>query len=209
MAGGLIRGSANEMVSCCAQAYLAQSRAPHAGNSRRGPHRTPQEAGAPLYGALRDACRPLERMIDDADQAPAASRVARRVLDREAVPASDGASAVVAEALQRVCARTSANLRDAMGVTGCDALVARAVSRAKGTHPVLTDICRRNAADVRVEDLRATIEAHGAAASIAAVEALLVSLIDILSRLIGEDMAIRLIEPDIPRSRPGGGARVP
>jgi hypothetical protein len=145
-------------------------------------------------------------MIGDADQASASSRIARRVLDREAIPARDGAPAVAAAALQRVCARTLDNLRDAMGVDGCDALLARAVSQATATHPALKDMYRRNAADIRVEDVLATIDAHGLTAITAAVEALLVALIDVLTRLIGEDMAIRLIDHDVPRSRPSGGA---
>jgi hypothetical protein len=147
-------------------------------------------------------------MTGDADQVPGSSRVARRILDREAIPSGDAAQAVVAEALHRVCARTLANLRDAMGGAGCDALMARALSRATAAYPVLKDMWRRSTADVRVEDLQATIEAHGAATTVAAVEALLVALIDILSRLIGEDMAIRLIDHDVPRSRPSDGAQV-
>jgi hypothetical protein len=145
-------------------------------------------------------------MTGDADQFPGSSRIARRVLDREAIPSGDAAPAIVAGALHRVCASMSANLRDAMGGAGRDALLARAVSRATATHPALKDMWRRNAADIRVEDVLATIDAHGAAATVAAVEALLVALIDILSRLIGEDMAIRLIDHDVPRSRPSGGA---
>jgi hypothetical protein len=146
-------------------------------------------------------------MNGDPSQTSAGSLIARRILDREAASDGHATSAAVAGALQQVCLRTAANLRDAMGVGGCEALLARAVARAVETHPALEDICRRSAANIQIDDLLAAIEARGVVATTTAVEALLGALIDILSRLIGEDMAIRLIDPDVPRPRPNAGAR--
>lgn len=146
-------------------------------------------------------------MTGSASEVPPSLRVARRVLDREAVVSAAGAPEDVAVVLQRVCTRLSCNLRDAMGPAGYDALLDRALVRAEPAHPALTAACPRNGAGIRVENLQASIETHGAPAVTAAIEALLVAFIDILSRLIGEDMAIRLIDQDVPRSRPRGGAR--
>jgi hypothetical protein len=63
--------------------------------------------------------------------------------------------------------------------------------------------------DVHVDEVLATIEEYGVGAITAAIENLLAALIDILSRLIGEDMAIQLIDQDVPQSRPHDGAREP
>jgi hypothetical protein len=51
------------------------------------------------------------------------------------------------------------------------------------------------------------VDAHGVAAVCAATEALLATVVDILVPLIGEDMVMRLIDPDAPRSRTSGGAQ--
>ena len=146
-------------------------------------------------------------MSADAGEAPASLRMARSVLERETALGGDASPPVVAAALQRVCARIADNLHDAMGVAGCDALVARAVARAETTNPALKDLCRRAAGDIQIDEILPHIEVHGVARVVAAIEALLAALIDILSRLIGEDMAKRLIDRDVPRSRSGRGAR--
>jgi hypothetical protein len=130
-------------------------------------------------------------------------------MEREAITRGTTEPAIVAPALQRIFARTCDNLRDAMGDDGCDALVARARARVERSHPALEDLCRRRAGDLQVEDVLATIDAYDVDAITAAVEVFLAALIEILSRLIGEDMAIRLIDHDVPRSRPNGGAHAP
>jgi hypothetical protein len=96
-----------------------------------------------------------------------------------------------------------------MGVAGCDALVARARSRVARSHPAITELCREPSGDVQVDDVLAAISAHGEEAVIAAIEALLAALIEVLSRLIGEDMATRLIDQDGPQSRRDGGRGAP
>ena len=148
-------------------------------------------------------------MTGDESERLSSVRIARRVLDREAVSNAGATPADVALALGRVCARLSYNLRDSMGAAGYDALLARALTRAEPAHPALAAACPRNGGEIHVDNLQASIETHGVAAATAAVEALLAAFIDILSRLIGEDMAIRLMDQDVPRSRPGGGARLP
>lgn len=148
-------------------------------------------------------------MSGDATRAPASLRLARRVLEREVTRHDDAGPAAIATALQLVSARVCSNLRDAMGVAGCDALMARARTRVERDHPALGDLCGQNGADLQLDAMVARIEAHGVAAVTAAIEALLAALIDILSRLIGEDMAIRLIDPEVSRSRRDGGAPEP
>jgi hypothetical protein len=118
---------------------------------------------------------------------------------------SKGEPKVIGAALQRTCARVSENVRDAMGDDGWNALLARAITQTESAHPVLSNIRRFNDGRVHLDRVVECVEANGAAAVTEAIEALFATLVDILGRLIGEDMAIRLIDPDASRSRRGGG----
>jgi hypothetical protein len=117
--------------------------------------------------------------------------VARRVLALGADAPDD--PKVAGEALHRACVRVSANLRDAMGEAGADALLARALARTEAHHPALKNIRRLTDGGFQLDGVIASIEAHGVATVTAAIEALLATLVDILGRLIGDDMALRLI----------------
>jgi hypothetical protein len=133
--------------------------------------------------------------------------MARRLLARETSVAAE--PAMVAAALQRVFLRVSANLRDSVGDDGCDALLARAFARAELDYPVLNDIRNLNNGTFHLGGVVVSVEAHGVAPVTAAVEALLAALLDVLGRLIGEDMAMRLLDHDLPGPSPDGGTRTP
>jgi hypothetical protein len=148
-------------------------------------------------------------MNADASQSPTALQIARRVLARDAASGKGGEPKTVGAALQRTCLRVSENLRDSMGEDGCAALLARALARTEADHPVLRNIRRGNDGNIHLDGVVASVEAHGVAVVAAATEALLAALVDILGRLIGEDMTIRLIDRDAPRSPPDGGAQAP
>jgi hypothetical protein len=113
---------------------------------------------------------------------------------------------VIGAALQRTCARVSENVRDAMGDDGWNALLVRAIAQTEPAHPALSNI-RLNEGGAHLDGVVESVEAHGAAVATEAIEALLATLVDILGRLIGEDMALRLIDPDASRSGKGGGAQ--
>ena len=117
--------------------------------------------------------------------------------------------AAVGAALQRTCVRVSETLADTMGEAGCNALLARALARAEVAHPALRQVRLSDDGGVHLDGVVASVEAHGAVAATAAVEALLVALVDVLVRLIGEDMTVRLIEPDAAQSSAGDGAQAP
>jgi hypothetical protein len=138
---------------------------------------------------------------------PATQDMARRLLARETSAA--GEPAMVAAALQRACARVSANLRDSMGDDGRDALLARALARTESDHPALKDVRGLNHGAIDLDNVVASVEAHGVAAVTAAIEALLAALLDVLGRLIGEDMAMRLLDHDLAGPSPDGGTRTP
>jgi hypothetical protein len=134
-------------------------------------------------------------------------QIARRLLAREAAPGSKGKPEMVGAALQRTLVRVSESLHDSMGEGGRNALLVRALARTEADHPALKNIVGLNEGGIQLDGVVASVDAHGVAAVTAAIEALLAALIDLLARLIGEDMAIRLIDHDAPRSRKGGGAQ--
>src|SRR5688572_16399717 len=129
-------------------------------------------------------------------------KIARRLLALERAPGSskDSESPTAAE-LQELCTRVTAHLCDSIGEDGCTALLARALARTESEHPVLANIRRVTNGDVALEGVAAGVESHGVAAVISGLEALFAALTDILGRLIGEDMALRVMLPD-PRLQP-------
>jgi hypothetical protein len=148
-------------------------------------------------------------MSKDASGPPGSLQIARRLLASEAPPAKVTDPAMIAAALQRTCLRVVANLRDALGEDGCNALLARALARMEPDHPALTTIRRLDGDSIHLDGVVAAVEAHGVAAVTTAIEALFATLVDVLGRLIGEDMAIRLIDQDGPRPRAASLAEAP
>ena len=141
------------------------------------------------------------------------SEVARRILARDALAAGHGTGSLTPEtailALQRSCTRVIDALRNSMGDAGCAALFARALARTEGAHPVLKELHGRADEGIRLDGIAASADAHGIESVRAAIEALIGALVDILTRLIGDDMAIRLLDHDGPQPPARGGAREP
>jgi hypothetical protein len=151
----------------------------------------------------------VQQMSSDASGSAISLQIARRLLASEATPGSGRKPTIDAATLQRAVQRVSENLRDVMGEDGSSALLARALSQTERAHPALQSIRRLNGGSIHLDGVIAGVEAHDVAELTAAVEALLAALIDILGRLIGEDMAIRLIDSDPVPSRRRAGAREP
>lgn len=112
-------------------------------------------------------------------------------------------------ALQLTCSRVCDNLRELMGVDGCSALLDRAIARTEDRHPVWREIRRRDRDGVHLDGIATSVDLHGIAAVSAAVSALLAALFDVLARLIGEDLALRLMELEAPPTDTGGGEPTP
>ena len=128
------------------------------------------------------------------------------MLARDARPGQSADSAAAAAALQRTLARVGEQLGDALGADGRNALLARALSQTEKEHPALRKIRRIDNDTIQLEGVVTTVEADGVAAVTAAIEALLAAVIEVLSRLIGEDMAIRLIDHEDATSEARGDA---
>ena len=141
------------------------------------------------------------------------SEVARRILARDALAPGHGTGSVTPEAailaLQRSCTRVTDALRNSMGDAGCAALFTRALARTEGAHPVLKELHGGADEGIRLDGIATSANAHGIESVTAAIEALIGALVDILTRLIGDDMALRLLDHDGPQAPPRGGARQP
>ena len=81
-----------------------------------------------------------------------------------------------------------------VGRDGCHAMFARALAQARSSHPLLDQIQLRPRSDRYLEGVATVIMQHGNAAVNSALESMLVALIELLARLIGDDLAIKLIE---------------
>jgi len=89
-----------------------------------------------------------------------------------------------------------------MGEVGRAAVVARALACTKQAHPALTELRIFGDDGVRVDDIAASISAHGREDVAAAIDALIGAVQDILTRLIGADMAQQLIDDGARQSQP-------
>jgi hypothetical protein len=125
---------------------------------------------------------------------PAARAAARAFLARYAAPSEDPVYA--AGALYRAYTVVSTNLRSAVGDDGTDALLARAMARAVEQHPTVGELRRTATANIDAAQLAAAVAAHGEPAVRAAIEDLLGTVIELLTRLVGEGLAMRLIDHD-------------
>ncbi len=122
----------------------------------------------------------------------AARALASQLLTREV---STPLGADTTGAADRVCCRVSEELARWMGNDGCRALFARALATAQtaGGHPVL-EMVRISAGSVYCLDgLTDGALRHGAAAANDGAAAVLSALIELLGRLIGDDMALGLL----------------
>lgn len=97
----------------------------------------------------------------------------------------------VAVGAARLFARLRAGLGRWVGVEGYCALLDRAIALVRAEHPALDSLsCRREDEPVTIE----TVRAHGPPQVAAGVVALLAALIELLGRIVGDEIAVRLVE---------------
>jgi hypothetical protein len=129
-----------------------------------------------------------------------AQQIARRLIDsRRSEPGeahSEARAAAACDALYRGLSRW-------VGSDGSHALFSRALAEARTKHPSLMQIELRVRSEPYVDGVTETIMAHGEAATRAGLESMLVRLIALLGRLIGDEMAMRLIEQSLAASERG------
>jgi len=136
------------------------------------------------------------------------AQIARRLINggRSQQSAADSPARAAAAA----CDHLYRELSRWVGPDGCHALFTRALAESRAQHAALGAVDLHARSDPYVDGVAEAIMAHGDPATGEALEALLVRLVEILGRLIGDDMSMILIERSfaaLPRSGPIAGGR--
>lgn len=118
-----------------------------------------------------------------------AAQVAREIWLRAA--AGSGTADDLVLAANRVAGQLRTGLGRWIGVEGYRALFGRALVVAQTEHPVLGGLLRRD--EPGAPDTAGAVTRYGAEAMAAGMVALLVALIELLGRVIGDEMAVRLV----------------
>jgi hypothetical protein len=116
--------------------------------------------------------------------------IVRRVIYSRAIDGAEGDTAARAAAgdhLYRELSRW-------VGPDGCHALFTRALAQARTDYPPLLQIKLRAGSEPYIGGVAETVVAYGDAATGKGLESMLVHLVELLGRLIGDDMATKLIE---------------
>ena len=125
----------------------------------------------------------------------AATEVARRHWERAACDTSTLEE--VAAAATRTCTQLQAGLARWVGTEGYRALIDRALLLARAEHPALGSLsCHGGDQPLTT----AAVRAHSAAEVTAGIVALVATLIDLLSRIVGEEMAVELVNQAVTRA---------
>jgi hypothetical protein len=94
-----------------------------------------------------------------------------------------------------------------VGFDGCHALFTRGLAEARTKHPILDTIELHPRSNPYLEGVAKTVEQHGARETDHALEAMLLIVVEVLGRLIGDEMATILIERGLPKSGDDGADR--
>ena len=130
-------------------------------------------------------------------QSSAASTEAARQFWARAL--SDGTPQEIGPAAARIHLQLRVGLSRWIGAEGFRALSARAISLAQAEHPKLNILLH----DGDEQAITAAVRLHGAAQVTGALEAQLAAVIDLLGRIIGEEMAMQLVQQTGAVSLPG------
>src|SRR5687768_6194120 len=134
----------------------------------------------------------------DAREAPQVDRPARQFALRLLSRTQDSVRAESAgDAARAACDNLYWELSRWVGFDGCHALFTRALATTRIDHPPLNNIALRLRSDPYLDGIRESIATHGDERVAAALEAMLMHVVDLLGRIIGEDMAAKLIEQSL------------
>jgi hypothetical protein len=135
---------------------------------------------------------------------PPARRIARRLINSRPPERAGGDTGARTAAV--ACNKLYRELSRWVGADGCHALFTRARADARAEYPALEQIQLRTRSEPYIDGVAETIIAHGDAATAEALESMLVRLVELLGRLIGDDMALKLIERSLRASEDGDAA---
>ena len=123
------------------------------------------------------------------------TEVARDLWARDAVDV--GAPEEVIAAAERICVQLQAGLVRWVGKEGYRALLHRVLELARAEHPALSRVSCYGSDE---QEIAAAVRAHGTAEVTAGMVALVATLIDLLGRIIGEEMAVELVNQAVAAS---------
>ena len=123
-------------------------------------------------------------------QRPAAATEVARHLWARAAGDTDSPEEVAAAA-ERTCIQLRAGLGRWIGAMGYRALLDRALVLMRAEHPELGSLSCYGGEE---EMITAAVRMHGAAKVAAGMVALVAGLVELLGRIIGDEMALRLVE---------------
>jgi hypothetical protein len=123
---------------------------------------------------------------------PAAQEIVRRLISSRAPNTMRGDTA--ARAAAAACNNLYRELSRWVGPDGCHALFARALAETRPQYPALEKIQLRPRSEPYIEGIADSIMARGDPETAEALESMLIRLVELLGRLIGDDMAMKLIE---------------
>ena len=129
---------------------------------------------------------------------PAAREIARRLISSRRSERKGGDT--VARTTAAACDTLYRELSRWVGSDGCHALFTRALAETRTDCPALAQIQLRARSEPYIDGVAETIMAHGDPATAEALESMLARLIELLGRLIGDDMAMKLIERSLAAS---------
>lgn len=132
---------------------------------------------------------------------PPARQIAHRLINSPRSKRAGGDTA--ARAAAAACDHLYRELSRWVGSDGCHALFTRALAQARTEYPALGQIQLRARLEPYIDGVAETIMAHGGAATAEAIESMLARLIELLGRLIGDDVAMKLIERSLAASERG------
>lgn len=137
-----------------------------------------------------------------------ARNLARRLISSRRV-GRDGHTP--ARAAAAACDQLYRELSRWVGPDGCHALFTRALAQARTEYPVLAQVQLHARSEPYIDGVAEIIMANGDPATAEALESMLVRLVELLGRLIGDDMATKLIERSLAATesdaRPSDGRR--
>ena len=137
------------------------------------------------------------------DQSPARQIARRLIRGRRAASIGDGSSARAAAAS---CDHLYQELSRWVGADGCHALFTRALAEARAEHPALAQIHLQPRSEFYIDGVTEAIMKFGDSATTEGLESMLARLVELLGRLIGDDMAMKLIERSLVSDRDGASS---
>ena len=138
---------------------------------------------------------------------PAARAAAQRLLAR-ASESGDGEAPDPVTTADRVYRAMGSTLTRWFGPFGYHALLVRALAETRRAHPALRAVSIKGPTDPRLEGIAHAAAAYGSTATVTALTDVVASVVELLGRLIGEDMAAKLIDAVMPELRNAAGSIV-